>query len=311
MVLRRKSWICPKCGKPLVLCEPTVFDLPKRMGESSNKIQFYYACKFRLLNITNKPRSMFTLPHDYGYFDGKHIKPTGSWIPRGNDCFITTIPYTKNRLDKDKLFFVNREILFLCRNCRQKLSVNHNPFGILRYTCFLLGLTAMVIAFVLIAVVLGNAWIMQFMLFFMKILISVVLLVGVTSLAFSILYYFYIKLNISNFVPTDEFDNLIYPQTNIVLSNDIKSVFLHEGNVFLSKIDGEDFYIYLIHKKPFLAFSVCGIEGRQERLLTLIREKQTRGESVFLTLYFEGKLVGNAEILETYDPVNSSAKEGE
>lgn len=299
--LRRKSWICPKCGKPLLLCEPTRFDLPKRMGESSNKIQFYYECKFRLLNITKKPRSMFALPRDYGYFDKKSIKPMGSWIPRGSDCFITTIPYTQKRLEQDKLFFVNREILFLCKNCRQKLSVNHNPFGILRYTCFLLGLTAMVSAFVLIAVVLGNAFIMQLMQYLMITLIVVTLLVGVPSLAFSVLYYLYIKLYISNFVPTDEYDNLIALPKLMLLSG-VPVAYRHKSNIFITLIGEEEIYLYITNiKGAEIEVYICGEEQQQKHILQLVSDKTNDDNPLILPLSFEGKHIGNAQIIDIYD----------
>ena len=304
--MRRKSRICPKCGKPLLLCEPTLFDLPKRMGESLNKIQFYYECKFRLLSITKKPRSMFALPRDYGYFDKKFIKPMGSWIPRGSDCFITTIPFTKKRLEQDKLFFVNREILFLCKNCRQKLSVNHNPFGILRYTCFLLGLTAMVSAFVLIAFVLGDTFIIKLMQYLMKILIAATLLVSVPSLAFSILYYSYIKLYISNFVPTDEYDNLIALPKLMSLSG-IPAAYRHKTNIFTTFIGEEEINLYITNiKGEVIEVYICGEEQQQKYILQLVSGKINDDEPLILPLSFEGKHIGNAEIIEIYDCIEEN-----
>lgn len=304
--MKRKSRICPKCGKPLLLCEPTLSDLPKRMGESSNKIQFYYECKFRLLSITKKPRSMFALPHDYGYFDNKYIKTMGPWIPRGSDCFITTIPYTQKRLEQDKLFFVNREILFLCKNCRNKLSVNHNPFGILRYTFFLVGLTAMIGIFVLFAFVIGNAFLIKLMQYLMEILVAVMLLVGVPSLAFSILYYSYIKHYISNFVPTDEYDNLIVLPKFISLSG-IPAAYRHKSNIFTTLIGEEEINLYITDIKGTVSeVYLCGEEQLQKHIMQLVSDRIKDDEHLIIPLSFEGKQIGNAEVIEVSETGDSS-----
>lgn len=115
----------------------------------------------------------------------------------------------------------------------------------------------------------------------------------------TILSLIIIKYYESNFVSTDEFDNLVYPERHLTLSIAKKSNYLREGNVFMSELDGKDFHIYLVNKAKS-EFHICGIDGEPECLLTLIREKQERGEKVILPLTFEGKFVGNAEVSETF-----------
>lgn len=115
----------------------------------------------------------------------------------------------------------------------------------------------------------------------------------------TILSLIIIKYYESNFVSTDEFDNLVYPERHLTLSIAKKSNYLREGNVFMSELDGKDFHIYLVNKAKS-EFHICGIDGEPECLLALICEKQERGEKVILPLTFEGKFVGNAEVSETF-----------
>lgn len=290
--------ICPCCGKPLELIPPSKALLPNRVGVSSNLIEYYLPSNKRYFSITSKPHSHYkqnsanaleyrgNLNKHFTLFDksGWHI------VPVNNASY---------KIEKDGLWIYSYELVFFCKNCMRKLSLNRNPLAMFSSVIGIFFVTGMSALFAILLIspkdILSTLRILMAIFLFILLETSLDLLITVRMF--------------SNFVPTDEFDNLIYPHTNIVLSNDIKSVYLREGNVFQSKMDGEDFYIYLIHKNTFLAFSVCGIEGEQERLLTLIHEKQERGEKVSLPLTFEGKFVGNAEVLETYILQQSSAKE--
>lgn len=83
-----------------------------------------------------------------------------------------------------------------------------------------------------------------------------------------------------------------------------------ESNVLSTTFNRETFLLYIIDTDfPKVKLHICGIDDEPEWLLNLIREKQKRSETVILPLKFEGKLVGNAEVLETYDPPKSSDKE--
>lgn len=125
---------------------------------------------------------------------------------------------------------------------------------------------------------------------------------------FVFVYYFWVKLYISNFVPTDEYDVFVnLPENLRISSNLLKKIFLHKNNVYETELDGERYCLYLTKKgKSDLKLHICGMENEQEHMLTLIREKHERGEKVTLPLTFEGKFVGNAEVLEIFEPIKSN-----
>lgn len=303
-MLGKGKRICPCCGKPLELIPPAKEDLPHRMEESANKIQYYFQCKPRFFSYTRKPKTGFVIPRNRFYFCDKHIDLYGrlAVVPRGNDCFIQTVPYTRRRLEKDKLFFASRELVFLCGNCRKKLSINHNPISLLFNVIFLSALALMILAMLLSFFLVTSEFpsAIEKMLFF---ILGVVLLTVPASL-FALGYNIRIKKSISNFVPTDEYDTLVRLPENLKVSGgSLEKKYLHSYNVFETELDGERFFLYLTEKgKREHKLHICGMEGEPERLLSLIREKQSRGEKVTLPLTFEGKAAGSAEVLETYDP---------
>lgn len=297
--------ICPCCGKPLKLIPPTIADLPHRMDESANKVQYYFQCKMRFFSYNKKPRTGFVIPRDRGYFRDKFINAYRAGVPRGNDCFINTVPYTQKRIDKDglSLFFIDRELVFLCKNCRQKLSINHNPFAFLIVSVLLWGFALMLTAMALLSLYPLSK--IGFTLVALKVVLFIALfalMVTVPTALFVVVYYFGVKSYISNFVPTDEYDALIFLPNSLMISNRLlKKKFLHKSNIYETELNGERFCLYLTEKsKDDLKLHICGIDGEQERLLALIREKQNRGEKVTLPLTFEGKFVGNAEVIEIY-----------
>lgn len=128
-----------------------------------------------------------------------------------------------------------------------------------------------------------------------------ILLFVIVSL-FSLLSYLHIKLFMSNFVITDLRDNMIIPQTELSISRQgLKCIRLHTSNIYETELDGERYCLYLAEKgKTDLKMHICGIEGEQEQFLSLIREKQKRGETVTLPLTFEGKFAGSAEVIEAF-----------
>lgn len=313
--MNKSTRICPYCGKQLKLIPPTIADLPHRMDESANKVQYYYQCKMRFFSYDCKPKKGFVIPRDRGYFRDKFIGLYRAGVPRGNDCYINTVPYTQRRIDKDglSLFFIDRELVFLCKNCRKKLSINHNPFAFFVVPVLLWGFALMLAAMILLSMFLLSSKIrvsfhvMRGVLFVSLFLLAITIPIGIFVFA----YFFWVKLYISNFVPTDEYDILVDLPKNFRVSGLLlKKKFLHKYNVYETKLDGEQFCLYLTEKgKVDFKLHICGIDGEQERMLALIREKQERGEKVVIPLMFEGKFVGNAEVLETYDPPQSSNEE--
>lgn len=102
----------------------------------------------------------------------------------------------------------------------------------------------------------------------------------------------FIEKRFNNIVPIDEYDNLIYPPTDIKLNSTLRSPYLREGNVFSVRLGGDKIHIYLVRKNDCCEFSVCCEDKERERL------KRRLSECSELELSFEGKRVGTAEFLE-------------
>ncbi len=302
-----KNRICPCCGKRLILIPPDRMLLPSRTGFSANGVVYYYTPAKRFSKITNKPKAKHRkYPNNSWHFEG-NLDPNIVQFDRIHlGWHIVPVKYAQNHIDKDGLSLFSDELIFYCDNCKNKLMLNSNPTRWFELITQILIVFALVSLFIL-TVIVTNGTIPSIMYILYGLAVPVV---GFCVNMFcAMLSLIIIKNYESNFVPTDEFDNLIYPEAHLSLSIAKKSNYLRESNIFMSELDGKRFYIYLIHKTQSLIFHICGMEGESERLLTLIHEKQERGEKVILPLTFEGKFVGNAEVLETYDPPKSSAKE--
>ena len=232
-MLSKGKRICPCCGKPLELIPPAKEDLPHRVDESANRVQYYFKCRARFFSYTRKPRTGFVIPRDRGYFLDKNIDPNGrlTGVPRGCDCYIQTVPYTRKRLDEDRVLFFDNELVFLCGNCRKKLSINHNPLSVFYVPSFLLMLAVMILAMLLpFLFVMGEVphQALRGILFFA--LWTLLLTVPVAIFVFA--YYFWVKKHISNFVPTDEYDTLVKLSEDLKISGgSLAKEYLHPHNV--------------------------------------------------------------------------------
>lgn len=124
------------------------------------------------------------------------------------------------------------------------------------------------------------------------------------AVLYTIISLICIKRYRSNFVLTDELDALIHQEINFVISpNNLRSLNLKESNVFSTEIDGQQFQIYLEKKeKSKLYMHICGINGEQNDFTALLRKKMSGGKKVTLPLSFEGKPIGNAELIEVSAP---------
>lgn len=200
------------------------------------------------------------------------------------------------------MFFEN-ELVFLCRNCRKKLSINRNPLALINFSVFLL-LFALMILLMLLPFLLAVGEVPHRALNGILLFALGVLLLSVPAAIFVFGYYFWVKKHISNFVPTDEYDTLVkLPENLKITGGSLTKKYLHPHNVYETELDGERFFLYLTEKgESDCKLHICGLEGEPERLLALIRKQQSRGETVTLTLTFEEKAVGNAEVSEIYDP---------
>lgn len=300
----KNKQICPCCGKTLYLILPTEELLPNRFGVSKNGISFYLISDLRHIPYTMNPKSMSEFNSE---ILSKDIKiGYNSLLYRGNTSNgrydqgrykIITVPRAEKMLKHNLLIFPAMYVaVFFCRNCRAKLALNFYPASVFDSIVFL-GVFAFSILFVLQRQLTAVA--LAFYCLF-----SLIVLVTLLSCVL-------VKLFMSNFVVTDNRDNMIIPNMQLkVARKGLKSIFLHRSNIFEIEFDREKFCLYLVEKgKVDLKLHICGIEGEQERMLALIREKQERGEKVVIPLMFEGKFVGNAEVLETYDPPQFSNEE--
>lgn len=288
--------ICPCCGKHLTLVPPSKSLLPNRVGVSSNFVEYYFPSNKRYFNITSNPHSHYkqTVANKLTY-RGNLNKNFILFDKSGWN--IVPINNTMNKIKKGGLWIFSHEMVLFCKNCNQKLSINRNPLALFS--------SAVKVIFIVTAVIgsLISLGVMTLTVFaFVGIVWLLILFEAMVELFFTAKY-------LSNFVPTDEFDSLIYPERHLSLFIIKNSNYLREGNVFMTELDESSFYIYLVYKTKKAEFHICGIDGEQECLLNLIHKKQERGEKVVLPLMFEGKFVGNAEVLETYDPPQSSNEE--
>lgn len=301
--------ICPYCGKRVVLIPPTKELLPNRWGVSKNNISFYIPSGIRYVPYTVYPDTLSD-------FWGISVESVGNigkfWLcnetmssdaPRNRGKLrLITIPRTERALEKDKLFSGSGWAMsFFCKNCKAKLSLNFNPHtifdGLLFWVAFLsaplLGLMVINISPILFIILSCVPFALCF----------IVALLSLSS-------YIFIINFLSNLVVTDLRDKLITPKVELSVSlNSLKRIYLHRSNIYEIELDGDRFCLYLVEKgKANLKLHICGIDGEPELLLALIRQKQERGEKIVLPLMFEGKFVGNAEVLETYDAQISSDK---
>lgn len=302
-VLSKNKRICPCCGKQLNLIAPNRELLPNRFGISENGIPFYLISGIRYFPYTLSHESVSEFNSSPLYKCGKigedwlctHHAMSASCSRTKVGLNLITIPRSKRMLDKDVLFSQGGwAMAFFCENCKAKLALNYNPLTLWGGNGFLFAF----LAFGYIACLMYK----------INPIASVILgcvpisLFAIISL-FSLLSYLHIKLFMSNFVVTDLRDNMIIPQTELNISRQgLKRIFLHRSNIYETELDGERYCLYLTEKgKTDLKMHICGIEGEQERMLTFIREKQKRGETVTLSLTFEGKFAGSTEVIETFE----------
>lgn len=295
-MLSKGKRICPCCGKPLELIPPTKELLPNRFGVSDNEILFYIPSGLRYVPYTVHPQTL----SDFWGINVENVGNIGRfWLcnntmssdaPRHRSGLrLITVPRTERALKKDRLFSGSGWAMsFFCQNCKAKLALNYNPHTIFDGMLFW--------------VVFSVSMLLAVLLMKINVVISIVL-IALCSVAplFSLFSYVFIKNFFSNFVVTDLRDNLITPKAEFRVSREgLKRIFLHRSNVYETGLNGEKFFLYLTEKgKHDMKLHICGIEGEPERLLALIREKQSRGETVTLPLAFEGNQVGTAEVLKT------------
>lgn len=277
-MLPKNKRICPCCGKKLELMPPSSELLPLRVGTSSNYVEYYFPSHKRYTSLTANPHSHYKqCTANKLTYRGNLNKHLILFDKSGWE--IVPVYNTQRKLRKDGLRIFSPEMAFFCDKCKRKLSINRNPLAIFG--------TAMSVWFLVAAVVFTISIIRAA-------LIVIALLAGVlfVIIAEAAVETFFTVWLMSNFVPTDEYDNLIYPQTDIKLSTSLRSPYLREGNVLTAKLADGEVHIYLVRKTDSYDFSICCEDGERKQL------KQRLSEYAKLELTFEGKPVGTAEITE-------------
>lgn len=292
-MLPKNKRICPCCGKKLEFIPPTKELLPKRTLSTVGGREFYLISKKRILSYTTSPKSNFTYPAGLDKYSPAAIKEDYCFInkrsTRNDFPGIATAYNTRKKLAKDNLWLFSWEMVFHCGNCGQKLALDYNPFVILNDWLWLPLICLIFLIFFCLtgiaAVWAANSAATFAVFCAVSGLCPLFVIVAFLRLA-------YAKLFLSNFVPTNEVDNLVYPPTDIKLSVALRSPYLREGNVLTTKLADGEVHIYLVRKSDNYEFSICCEDNEREQL------KQRLSECAELELTFEGKHVGTAKITE-------------
>lgn len=296
---------CPYCGEKVVLIPPERHSFPRSMGISANGIEFCVKPRLSLFSYTHDPSPHINTEcfEDKHFFETNNISYDGFVHNSKNPRFrCITANYITRQISRGGYALYKENIFFLCKNCRNKIAINFNPW---RTTLFPQIFWTFALCIFLL-------------LFFMSFegLVALVPpgMVFVLSV-FCTLVYFVILIFLtkhfekyrSNFAPVDEFDALVPFSVNIITNNNLDKMYYYESNIFSVEVDKMNFHLYLVHKRANPEFHICGINGEPELLFSLLREKMNNGEKIVLPMMFEGKIVGNAEVLEIFEPIKSNA----
>lgn len=299
MDLSRK--ICPYCGKALRLMPPSREYLPNTMGVSANGIEFRIANPYRFDSYTKQPIA------------NRSYKPTAEIASlehsnicmRQNDVYIDyhrrTAPvhlvptiYVRNQIKKGGNALFRRHMVFQCQKCFNIIAINENPYfnnagGIM---VFLWLLTLMLFA---VAAMLVTSGIVPHPLILL--LLPIPALISTVIFLILMLISFQRIKHTNNFVPVDEFDNLVKMPRLITVSCNIPEKYRQEANIFSTKLDGKEYRLYLTSiRESAIDLYICGVDGEQERMLDRLKDRSSP-----LVLSFEGKEIGSAEVLNIYD----------
>ena len=284
--------ICPCCGKKLVLIPPTKELLPKRFGISPNGVEYYLYSNPRIRSYTKDHKSNYK----GGTADFCLLSDITDNTKFRRGYQLVAVRNTLTKLQKDGKSLFSSEMVFFCEYCKAKLALNSNPYAIRYYQSYQITyiLYFMLTVIPLICNLNTSFW------YYIILITLFCLQLTIEFVCISIQYKRICKFK-SNFVPTDQLDNLIILNTHIVTTScHIEKNYICESNVFRAEVGNANYCLYLVNKDDNLSFHICGIDGEPKRLLQLIERKQKCGEKVILPLSFEGKFVGNAEVIETF-----------
>lgn len=296
---------CPLCGNKLVLIPTDVSLLPNRVKKDTCNNQYYLISGKRLRSYTSAPQSNYKYPASWAETSN------GGFVPK-DYCYINkrlftkrqmpgiaTIYNTQKKLNKGFLFCW--EMIFHCSSCKQKLALNYNPFNIWSSISIIFAIISAFFVTLFALGLLPNIYKNSQIFFGILLLLAIIFPIFVL---YSLLGYVYVKLFTSNFVPTNEVDNLVEPCINIkAIKKGCNLLFMHKSNVFETEIDNNKFHVYLVNNDKGFDFHICEKNSDYKHIIMLLSNKMNNNEKISIPLSFEGIHIGNAEIVEIYDGV--------
>ncbi|MBQ4166265.1 MAG: hypothetical protein IJD85_08090 [Oscillospiraceae bacterium] len=292
---------CPFCGKKLKLTPPSKEFLPNIMGRCTGGSGFLLLPLPRLKSYTKSPQAKY---NDLSYT--KHIYETqgdltafkfghpSNELGRFERTSLITVNKIRKHLNRGGIHLWQKNLLFLCKNCRHPMAFNENPRRakwIFEHIWFYL------LVFYIIAI----PWQLMTHEFNWTLMLSllgvcVLITVGYTAFVFGRIKY--LNKNRNNIAPLDDYASLARLPILITISRkNIPNKHLCTSNIFSTEIDEEKYQLYITNaKKDTLDLYICGINGEQEKLLKILRCNQA------IPLYFGNKYLGNENVIATYEP---------
>lgn len=287
---------CPYCGSRLNIVPPSHEYFPNSTGVTFFGVEFSMRPARRIWSYTRKPcaedSSYITeykriYESSYGGFSNR------AQVYRRVDenIYGASTDFMRKQIEKGGFRLYYKNYYFMCDKCHNKLAINENPWRVFVIMVFIAFLTPLFLM---------NFWFGEVIPLWLFVIPGAVCVIGfVIYCLIGLFMTIHIEKYRSNFAPVDEHDSLMVPSTDIVMTPEgTDRRFLHESNVFQTELCGDKFSVYLIKKRETLSFSICGVDGEPQRILSLLQEKMSAGETVTLTLSFEGKPAGSARVLE-------------
>lgn len=288
--------VCPCCGKDLELVAPSREYFPHTMGVSQNGIEFAAGQeRIRLRSFTKSPctvngnvlnaRDYYT-HYNIGRYSGQIYKREAKGFPN-----VVTVPRIRRALEQGGRRMYDKDLFFQCAHCRNKLAVNENPYRTL--TAFAIAWVAYIMTAGVLAILNRTSLALPLDWFFPSLAVMAVLSVG--YLVWFMLCLKEAENDLNNFVPLDEYHNLITPPHELTLSkNELVKKYLKEGNVLTARTGSTEYHLYIIGcTEESLYCSVCGTGSEAKRLSEFLRTNVRT-----LTLTFRRRPVGTAEVTE-------------
>ena len=300
--------ICPYCGKALRLMPPSREYLPNTMSVSANGIEFRMTNTYRYDSYTKQPKAETAYKRNDMFYKFhatiSDIEHSNLFV-RKNDCYVDhsrkTAPvglvptiYVRNQIKKGGNALFRCHMVFQCEKCFNIVAINENPYfnnagGIM---VFLWLLTLMLFA---VAAMLVTSGIFPHPIILL--LLPIPALISTVVFLIIMLISFQRIKHTNNFAPVDEFDNLVKMPRLITVNCNIPEKYRQEANIFSTELNGKVFRLYLTSiRESAIDLYICGVDGEQERMLNLLKNRNAP-----LTLSFEDKEIGSAEVLNVYD----------